>query len=161
MNANRGSVSALVLLLTWSTAYSDGTISIADCEIAGIPFAAHRELVNQRLGEPKPQPDFCADGCFDVIDYPYEYDGIEIIMHQDEAWSFTVTSPDFRLKSGVGVGTSVQEVLDTYGRPETISEGTTSVLTYGVLWTNGKRSRVFLDFSVADGNVGKYVLAIR
>jgi hypothetical protein len=136
-------------------------IPIAEFSVSGIPFGADSDKVKSILGEPKPQPNFCKEGCIDIIDYPYEYEGIALVMHQDEAWRFTVTSEAHRLKSGIGIGSSIDQVFEHFGKVRAHDENGKSVITYRAVWPDGKVSRVFLDFFVVDGQVDSFVVTIR
>ncbi len=125
------------------------SVDIEEIKVAGIKFSDDKDRVRELLGEPSESGPTC-DGCIDIIDSWYIYDGIRVHFLQTEALQFEVNAEKYRLISGVGVGSSQEEVIKQYGQPETTPHEDNIVLAYP-LTSNGRgHPDVKLEFLVHD-----------
>jgi len=107
----------------------------------------------QALGEPLPPPPADPDNQpIDVMNHAFDYDGLIVVFGQslDSSWGFQILGDGFFLKSGVGVGSTEQEVLDYYGATEKAKLDGLAILPYRAVFTEGQQSAIHLDFTVID-----------
>lgn len=129
------------------------SVSLADCAIGNFTVGDSAEVVLQALGEPKrnlllklPTNDF--------THREIQYDGITITLsqHGRTAMSYAVQSPDYRLPSGVGVGSTRAEVLEALGPARSQFDDRSEAWTYNLVDRDGQAIPAVLRFSF-DGNV--------
>ena len=135
-----------------SAAFAGDSVDIAEIKISGITFSDRPSRVREVLGDPIEMGPQCND-CIDIMDSWYLYDGLKVKFLVDEVFDFEVTSEKYRLPSGLGVGSSVENISDALGEPVSWRSGDSMVHTYAVTWKNGQRTAIKLDFLIRDGTV--------
>lgn len=91
-------------------------ISIGECALNGFPPGGSIEEMRNALGEPDSITAVMIAGN-EYTHLESQYDGLRIVfsMHGRSALSYYVTSDEFRLRSGVGVGSTRQEIESALG----------------------------------------------
>lgn len=110
------------------------------------------------LGEPLPPPPSDPNELlFDVMHHGFDYDGLIVIFGStlDESWSFRILTEGFHLLSGIGVGSSEQDVLRYYGPTDSAVFDSLTILPYQVTWKDGRKSAIHLDFTIVDEVVSR------
>ena len=85
-------------------------VDVKEIEVAGIKISDDKDRVKELLGDPLESGPTC-DGCIDIMDSWFIYDEIRVQFLQSEVFQLEVTTIEYRLVSGVGVGTTREEVL--------------------------------------------------
>ena len=148
----------LVILMTcvpFSVAFAGDSVDIAEITISGITFSDRVGRVKEVLGDPIESGPKC-DDCIDMPDSWLIYDGLKIKFLGREVFDFEVTSDMHRLPSGLGVGSSTEEIADALGESVTWSSGDTTVHSYALTWKNGQQTAIKLDFFIRDGLVVEF-----
>ena len=141
-----------LLCVACQVSLAGGSVDIAEIEISGITFSDLSTRVKDVFGEPIESGPKCND-CIDIMDSWYVYDGLKIKFLVDEVFDFEVTSKEHRLPSGLGVGSSAEEIADVFGEPVTWVSGDTTIHTYAVTGKNGQRTAIKLDFLIRENTV--------
>lgn len=147
----------IILLLVWLVSCSVAGIAVAadnvdgkEIEVAGIKLSDHKDRVRKLIGNPLEWGPKTCDGCFDITDSWFIYDGIRVHFLQSEVFQLEVTTKDYRLVSGVGVGSSREEVVRQYGQPKITSHEEGVVLAYPITWDGRGHPDVKLEFLIDD-----------
>lgn len=137
-------------------------VSLADCAINGFAVGDSAETMKQALGEPKRQL-LAKVATNDFAHLEFHYDGILIkfSQHGRTAMSFSVDSPNYLLRSGVGVGSTRPELLDALG-PAHLHFGTgPETWSYNVVDSNGESLFATLRFYFESETVARFSVASR
>ena len=130
-------------------AVASDSVDGKDIEVGGISISDDKDRVKNLLGDPRESGPTC-DGCFDIMDSWFIYDGIRVHFLQREVLQFEVSSERYRLSSGVGVGTSKDDVVKHYGQPETTQHEDGVILAYPITWNGRGHPDVKLEFLIRD-----------
>ncbi len=133
-----------------------GLVSYTECQVNGYTVGTSKVAMIEILGEPLPPPPRDPDELlFDVMHHGFDYDGLIVIFGQslDKSWAFRILGDGFQLKSGIGVGSAEQEVLNYYGPTDEVTFDSLKILPYQVTWTEGQPTAHHLDFTIIDGFV--------
>ncbi len=114
-------------------------IRIGECELNGFELGGTTDQMREALGEPDSLSMTMTPG----NDYPhqeYRYEGLRIVfsMHGRSGLSFYVSSDEYRLHSGVGVGSTRQEIESALGATGKAQSGDTEYLIYLVAEEGGQ-----------------------
>lgn len=145
-----------------SNSESQKTIPMVDCEISGFGLGGSIDQMRAIFGEPelysiaKPPSD----------EYPhrdYHYDGLRIVfsMHGRSAMSYFVTSPEYRLPSGVGIGSTWAEIVEALGPGRSLRSQDSLDFTYRVIGADGRHTPAFLTFRLAGDVVTEFSVITR
>lgn len=134
--------------LTLAPAYSSDSVEQPGIYVAGIKFGDSRQKVLKQLGEPEEAGPTECDGCIDIIDNWFVYNGLRVHFLQTEAFQFEVTSSSYRLNTGVGVGSTKAEVIDAYGEPSEIPFEGKVVVWYPLSFREQVDDRFKLEFLI-------------
>ena len=131
-------VSAL-LVLPKSGHAEPKLISIGECELNGFPLGGTADEMREALGEPELVSSVMTGG----DEYPhleYRYDGLRIVfsMHGRTALSYYVTSDKYRLRSGVGVRSTRQEIESALGPTGYFKSGGIVFMAYHLTGSDGR-----------------------
>ena len=154
-STSRGAKFALLVLIACVPASAEIQISISECQVSGISLRESRSVVLERLGKPDESGAKCND-CIDIMDSWYIYEGLEIKFLNFDVIEIGVTSSTHKLKSGLGVNNTKNEIVGYYGEPLVIADEYFQTLRYLVVWSDGKRSSYKLDFKIVNGVVNEY-----
>jgi hypothetical protein len=133
----------------------EGTISYDEFFLEGISIGSSYDEVVGRLGEPVKVIKEIITGGPGLLIY---YKGMDIVVSGDEVVNITVTGTGYRMKNGITVGSSRQEVFDKLGKAlETMHEGRNTV-RYGVLTPMGGYSDAQLIIYFKDNKVDEIVV---
>ena len=140
------------LLVGASAAWPADGVDISSCVVEGIGLGTSAGDIKEVYGEPdrRNQP------CKDCIDMPYTsiaYDGLRIAFINLEAIHIEVASDEYRLLSGLGVGSSRSEVVAEYGDPSVIQNEDGEYLSYAITVRNGRWAGLTLVFLMDDDSV--------
>ncbi len=127
-------------------------VDVKEIEVAGIRMSDDKDRVRELLGEPSESGPTC-DGCIDITDSWFVYEGIRVHFLQSEVLQFEVTTSQYRLVSGVGVGTSKEEVVREYGQPKVNLREDGVLLAYPITWNGRGRPDAKLEFRIVDNVV--------
>jgi hypothetical protein len=152
LRRNLALLAVSVLLCAPQFACASDSVDITEVKFAGISFSDLSGDVKQLLGDPVEAGPKC-DGCIDIMDSWYVYDGLKIKFLVDQVFDFEVTSESHRLPSGIGVGSSIDEVVEAFGDPVIWDSGDKSIHTYSVTQKNGQRTAIKLDLIIRDNRV--------
>lgn len=161
--AAAGVVFAAVLALpTSNSSAPQKTISISECEINGFGPGGSADQMRRAFGEP--ERDSAAKS--PLNEYPhreYRYDGIRIVfsMHGRSAMSYYVSSTEYRLRSGIGVGSSWAEIIQTLGPGSFRKSGESISYVYRVVEDDGDHIPAWLTFSLDDDVVTTFSVTTR
>lgn len=141
-----------VLVTPISTAASaEKSVAITECAIEGFAPGDTADQMREAFGKPH-------DGSVvksNLSDYPhreYEYDGMRIVFSISgrSAMSFYVASPKYRLRSGIGVGSTWMEVVDALGPGSLGSAGGSNTYSYQIVDSKGDYIPAWLKFVIED-----------
>ena len=161
---------AVVLVLPSSGYTAPATIPIDECElkrsvynsINGFNLGGTADEMRAVLGEPEP----VSIAKSPYAKYPhreYWYEGLKITFstYGRSALSYAVTSPNFRLRSGVGVGSTRSEIEKKLGQGSRARSGDTDYLIYLVLAPDGRPVPAYLAFTLVDDVVTHFSVTTR
>ena len=154
---------AAALLTAPNLGYSEpGPISLEDCEINGFGLGGSADLMRSIFGDPEP----ISIAKSPLSDYPhreYRYDGLKIVFstHGRSTMHYIVTSSEYRLPSGVGVGSNVTEIQDALGPGGRSAAGDQHYLSYRVFNTMGNPTPAILTFMLDDDVVTQFSVGTR
>ena len=139
-----GIIAACLLVTTGLVIPSSGNtepakIPISECELNGFPLGGTADEMREALGEPERVSSVMTLG----DEYPhleYRYDGLRMVfsMHGRTALSYFVTSDKYRLRSGVGVGSTRQEIWSALGPTGYFGSGGILFMAYRVTGSDGR-----------------------
>lgn len=148
---------AVVLVLPSSGYTALATIPIDECElkrsvsnsINGFNLGGSADQMRAVLGEPEAESIAKSPG----NKYPhreYRYEGLRIVF-STHGWStlalsFFVSSDKYRLGSGVGVGSTRQEIESTLGSARNLRSGDFKYMVYKVTGPDGRPVGAYLKF---------------
>ena len=133
-----------------------GLVSYTECQVNGYTVGTSTSMMIEQLGEPLPPPKGNPDELvFDVMQHSFDYDGLIVVFGQsfDQSWAFRILGDGFQLKSGIGVGSKEQKVLNYYGPTDEVIFDKVKILPYKVTSVEGKPTAYHLDFTIDDGIV--------
>ena len=147
---------------TSTNAAPQKTIQIVECEINGFGLGDSADQMYKTFG--KPDPDFLVKTRLN--EYPhheYQFDGLRIVFstHGRSAMSYYVSSPAYRLRSGVGVGSMWREVIETLGPGLFGSSGGVVLYSYRIVDSEGKFVPATLEFVVENDVVKRFSVVTR
>ena len=128
-------------------------IPISECELNGFPLGGTAEEMREALGEPELESSVMTLG--DEYPHPeYRYDGLHIVfsMHGRTALSYFVTSDKYRLRSGVGVGSTRREIESALGPTGYFRSGGIPFMAYHLTGSDGRSIPVQLTIRL-DGDI--------
>jgi len=137
-------------------------IPISQCALNGFPLGGTVEEMREALGEPELISDVMTTG----NEYPHlesQYDGLRIVfsLHGRTALSYFVTSDEYRLRSGVGVGSTRQEIESALGSARYVKSGDVRYMTYHLAGSDGRAIPVQLTIRLDSDNVVEFSLISR
>lgn len=146
------SVSALLALPMLSIA-EPRLIQIEECALNGFSLGGTIEEMRSALGE----PDSITLEINTGDDNPHlesHYEGLDIVfsVHGRKALNYRVTSKEYRLPSGVGVGSTRSEIERALGRTSYYRSGDTVFMVYRLADPHGRPLPVQLDITL-DGEI--------
>jgi len=124
-------------------------VDVKEIEVAGIKISDGKDRVKELLGAPRESGPSCND-CIDIMDSWFIYDGLRVHFLQWEVLQLEVATKEFRLASGVGVGSSKEEVVQQYGQPDITPHEDGVVLAYPITRNGRGHPDVKLEFLVDD-----------
>ena len=138
------------------------TVSLAECAINGFTIGDSAEVMRQALGEPDRQM-LAKLATNDYEHLEFQYDGIQIkfSLHGRTAMSYTVDSPDYTLRSGVGVGSTRAELLDALGPAHLYFGAGPETWSYNVVNSDGESSFAMLRFKFEGNTVALFSVVSR
>lgn len=127
-------VTAFLTVPKSSNSEPSATISMDGCEIVGVGLGRSADQMQTVFGEPEP----ISIAKSPTDEYPhreYRYDGIRFVFSTNgrSAMSYFVSSPKYRLRSGVGVGSTRVEIYEALGIGRSGRSGRSGYLTYHAL----------------------------
>ncbi len=162
ITANCIFVIALLLVPNPSNSEPSATIPIDECEINGFGLGGSADQMRNVFGEPEP----VSIAKSALAEYPhreYRYDGLTIVFstHGRSAMSYFVSSPKYRLRSGLGVGSTWAEIEEALGCGFWGRSGDSDSLTYHVIGADGRYIPAWLTFRLVDDVVTKFSVTTR
>jgi len=152
---------ALILLLTLLPVPTHGEpILLADCEVAGIALNDNSTQVRQIVGAPIQTGPECKD-CWDSVDTWFQYEGLRVRFVGDQVFEISVSNREYRLISGLGVGSTENEVTERYGEPQLFPGENQTLLVYPVALEGGRETLIKLVFTISDGAVTAFKVTVR
>lgn len=141
-----------VLLAPSPVAASPGLVPIGECELNGFPLGGTFDQMRNALGEPDRSSLEKAPGN-DYRNTEFYYEGLRVVfsMFGRSAITFVVTSDSYRLRSGVGVGSSRQEIESTFGPTTEVRSDDSVELVYLLTGPSGRAGAGQLMFKLEDG----------
>jgi hypothetical protein len=131
-----------------------GKISYDEFFIEGISIGSSYDEIVGRLGKPVRVKEEIITGGPGLLVY---YEGMEIVVSDDEVVNITVTGPGYRMKNGITVGSSREEVFEKLGKTEETIRGGRRTLSYGVLTPTGGYADAQLIIYLKDNTVDEIV----
>ncbi|MDH4124859.1 MAG: hypothetical protein OEW64_12330 [Gammaproteobacteria bacterium] len=134
------------LALPMSVSADPKLIAIEECQLNGFPLGGTIEEMRSALGEP--------DSVLPVLntgdEYPHleaSYDGLRIVFSTrgQTALSYFVTSEKYLIRSGVGVGSTRQEIEGVLGPTSYYKSGDTVFMVYRLAGPGGRALPVQFD----------------
>ena len=150
----------LLFSLIFLVAAADSNVTVHSIDaneirVAGIGFSDDVNRVKELLGDPLESGPIC-DGCIDIMDSWFVYDGLRVHFLGAEVFQFEVSTDEYRLKNDIGVGTMRSDVVRQYGNPEITSHCDGVVLAYPIVRNGRAHSDLMLKFLVRDDIVISY-----
>ena len=144
-------ITALLAVPNPSRSASPAKIPIDECEIDGFGLGGSADQMRNVFGEPEP----ISIAKSPYAEYPhreYRYDGLTIVFstHGRSAMSYFVSSTNYRLRSGVGVGSTRTEIEEALGRGMWGRAGDIDHLSYLVIGAEGRSIPAQLTFTLVD-----------
>ena len=134
---------------TSTVASAEKTVPIAECEIDGFGLGGSANQMREIFGEP--EQDLVVKSRLNEYSHrEYEYDGMRIVfsMNGRSAMSFYVSSPAFRLRSGIGVGSTWIDIVEALGPGSRSSSGESITYSYHVVDSKGEYVPAWLRFAM-------------
>jgi len=149
-------LSALVVPAS-TVASAQKTVPIAECEVDGFGLGDPADQMLETFGEPM-QDSVVKSPLNDYPHREYKYDGMRIVFSTDgrSAMSLYVSSPAYRLRSGIGVGSAWREVLAALGPGELRSSREPVTYSYHVVDGNGEYVPAWLKFAIENEVVASF-----
>lgn len=124
-------------------------ITIRECALNGFGLGGTADQMREAFGE----PDRASPAISRGNDYPhveYQYDGLLIVfsMHGLSALSYIVSSAEYSLQGGVGVGSTRQEIESTLGPAMKYRSGDTRYIGYRITADDGRPLPAQLTFTL-------------
>ena len=143
---------AALLVAPSPVAAAPALVPISECELNGFPLGGTFDQMRRALGEPQRRSLEQAPGN-DYRNSAFHYEGLRVVfsMFGRSAITFVVTSDSYRLRSGVGVGSSRQEIESTFGPPTEIRSDESVELVYLLTGPNGQPGVGQLMFQLKSG----------
>ena len=140
-------VTAFLTVPNLSNSEPSATIPMVECEINGFGLGGSADQMRTIFGEPEPIS--IAKSPRD--EYPhreYRYDGIKFVFstHGRSAMSYFVSNAKYRLRSGIGVGSTRAEIDEALASGRWGRSGDSHYLTYHVIGTDGRYIPAWLTF---------------
>jgi hypothetical protein len=110
------------------------TIPYDEFVIEGISIMSSYEEVTAALGEPVRVVKEIITGGPGLL---VHYEGMDIVISDDEAVNITVTGAGYRMKNGLSVGSSRYEVFGRLGKAEVMKHNGREVVRYTVTTPQG------------------------
>jgi hypothetical protein len=134
-------------------------IPISECALNGFPLGGTIEQMRKALGEPESISEVMTTG----NEYPHlesRYDGLRIVfsLHGRTALNYFVTSDQYRLRSGVGVGSTRQEIESALGSARYGKSGDVWSMHYHLAGPDGRAIPVQLIIRLDGDNVVEFSL---
>lgn len=125
------------------------TVSIAECKIDGFGLGDSADQVRELFGEPE-QDSVVKSQLNEYQHREYEYDGMRIVFSTNSrsVMSFHVSSPAFRLRSGIGVGSIWTDIIEALGPGSFKSSGESVSYSYQVVNSKGDPVPARLRFAI-------------
>lgn len=142
-------MAAILLVLPTPAVPALTWIAISECELNGFGLGDTFDRMRQILGEPD-RRSFTKPPENDFPNTEYHYDGLRIVfsMRGRSALTFFVTSDKYRLRSGIGVGSSRQDIESTLGPASEVRLGSELHLYYGLNAPGGQPVSGQLEFKM-------------
>jgi len=122
-------------------------IQRAQLMVGGVTLGQNEAALQRALGSPL-RTDDVVDGITDKPAKELYFDGVEVYLHEDEAYNVKCTSPRYATTDGARVGQRVADIVRTYGPGETYPSDGESLIRYNVAGTD-----TYLIFHIRDGAV--------
>ena len=137
-------------------------IPISECALNGFPLGGTVEEMREALGEPETITDVMTSGN-EYSHLESQYDGLRIVfsLHGRTALNYYVTSEEYRLRSGVGVGSTRQEIESVFGLPLYFKSGDVRYMIYHLAGSDGRPIPVQLDITLDGDNAVEFSLVSR
>ena len=137
-------------------------VPISECALNGFPLGGTVEEMLETLGEPESISDVLATGN-EHRHLESRYDGLRIVfsLHGRTALSYVVTSDEYRLRSGVGVGSTRQEIESALGSAINIKSGDVRHMAYHLAGPDGHPIPVQLTIKLDSDIVVEFSLISR
>jgi len=138
-----------VLVLPSSVNTEPSMIPIIECELNGFSLGGTTDQMREALGEPEPISIAMSPG----NEYPhreFRYEGLRIVFstHGRSALSYFISSDKYRLRSGVGVGSTRREIASALGSTGEIRSGGVEYMIYLVTGSDGRPVPAHLTFKL-------------
>jgi hypothetical protein len=135
-----------LLVLPMSISAEPELIAIEECQLNGFSLGGTIEEMRSALGE----PDSVSLAMNTGDEYPHleaSYDGLRIVfsIHGQSAISYFVTSDKYLIRSGVGVGSTRQEIESALGATSYYKSGDTVSMVYRLAGPSGRGLPVQFD----------------
>jgi hypothetical protein len=145
-----------------SNSEPSATIPMVECEINGFGLGGSADQMRTVFGEPEP----ISIAKSPTGEYPhreYRYDGIRFVFstHGRSAMSYFVSSPKYRLRSGVGVGSTRAEIDEALGSGRRGRSGDSNYLTNHVIGADDQYIPAWLTFRLVDDVVTTFSVTTR
>jgi len=137
-------------------------IPIGECELNGFPLGGTVEEMHKALGEPESTSAKMTSGD-EYAHLESKYDGLRIVfsMRGRSALSFFVSSEKYQLRSGVGVGSTRQEIESALGPTGYFKSGGIVFMAYRVTGSDGRPIPVQLTIKLERDIAVEYTLISR
>lgn len=150
---------AAALLAAPSLSFSEpGAISFEDCEIDGFGLGGSADLMRSVFGDPE-HISIAKSPLSEYSHREYEFDGLRIVFSTSgrSAMHYTVTSSNYRLSGGIGVGSNWTDILAELGPGGWYSSEGRYYYNYRVFNTRGDPTPAILTFTLdADAVVTQF-----
>ena len=150
-------VVSVQFLPTTTSSAPPKTVPIAECEVNGFGLGDSQNLMRRLFGEPEPNSVVKSP----LNEYPhreYLYEGMRIVFstHGHSAFSYYVSAPEYRLRSGIGVGSMWMEIVEALGPGSLSSSGGSIFYSYHVVDSEGDYVPAWLRFAVENDVVTSF-----
>ena len=137
-------------------------IPISECALNGFPVGGTIEEMRAALGEPDSLSNVMTTGN-EYTHVESQYDGLRIVfsLHGRTALSYFVTSDEYRLRSGVGVGNTRQEIERALGSARYAKSGDVRYMIYHLAGSDGLAIPVQLTITLDGDDVVEFSLISR
>lgn len=132
-----------------SELWAADNVDISSCAVEGVSFGTSLSDVRKLFGEPIRRNQPCND-CIDMPQTWIDYEGLRVSFINLEAVHMEVTSEEYRLAAGLGVGSARSEIVAEYGDPTIIEDENGEFLSYAITAQNSRRTGHTLVFLIRD-----------